>query len=388
MTSRNSSLVAALVVAVASADGSLRAQETNPPAADEPAVAGAGQTESPDATKSNEVLDLETSAASSLFISNLAFSPEGRLLFSTSTYGNPLGVEVAPVEAALRAQLGIEEGSGVVVTSVAQDGAAAQAGLQAHDLVLTINGQAIAGTEKFHEMIGAEQGKPVSLGLVRQGLPRTLEITLAATPVYDLVTTRSLLLFDTAASRYRIGVTLSEADDTLRSQLRLAAGEGLVVTDVVADSPAATAGIKPHDVLVKLDGKRLSTVDNINAQIQEVADRTVTLAYVRGGQELSCDITPQLSHESVSRYTTLGETNDAVRLWSTLDGTANHMIVRWLTADGQEASPAETAPADPAATLSDLKRQLAEMQKSLQALEAALQPAPQPTPPAETPPQE
>jgi membrane-associated protease RseP (regulator of RpoE activity) len=381
MTFRSACTTALLVLV--SAGRPLLAQE-----ADQPAVAPTEQKPTPEASRFEAVLDL-SAAASSLLISDLAFSPDGRMLLSTSTYGNPLGVEVAPVEAALRAQLGIEENSGVVVTSVAPDSAAAQGGLQAHDLVLTINGEAIAGTEKFHEIIVTEQGKPVSLGLVRQGLPRTLEITLAATPVYELVTS-NLLLFDAADSRYRIGVTLSEADDTLRSQLRLAAGEGLVVTDVVADSPAAGAGIKPHDVLVKLDGKRLSSVENINAQIQEVADRTVTLAYVRGGQELACEITPQLSHEGVSQHANLNLTSDGVRIWSTIDGSANHAIVRWLTVgEGLPNAVAHSAPpVDPAATLTDLKRQLAEMQKSLQALEAALQPAPQAAPPADTPPQE
>jgi S1-C subfamily serine protease len=86
---------------------------------------------------------------------------------------------------------------------------------------------------------------------------------------------KDLLLAD--AERYRIGVTLSEADDTLRTQLRLAAGEGLVVTDVVPDSAATAAGIQVNDVLTVLDGKRLTTVEAINAQVQEIKDRLVEL---------------------------------------------------------------------------------------------------------------
>lgn len=79
---------------------------------------------------------------------------------------------------------------------------------------------------------------------------------------------------------YRVGVTLSDADDTLRSQLKLADGEGLIVTDVVPDGPAAAAGIQKHDVLIKLDGKRISTIEKINAQIQELKDRPATLAFL------------------------------------------------------------------------------------------------------------
>ena len=65
---------------------------------------------------------------------------------------------------------------------------------------------------------------------------------------FDLAIERSLGTND----RYRIGVTLSEADDTLRSHLKLAASEGLVVTEVVNDSPAAKMGVKLHDVLTEV----------------------------------------------------------------------------------------------------------------------------------------
>src|SRR5262249_22237534 len=96
---------------------------------------------------------------------------------------------------------------------------------------------------------------------------------------------------------YRIGVTLSEADEPLRSQLRLAAGEGLVVTDVVKDSPAAGAGIQKNDVLIKLDGKRLTSVDAINKQVQEIKDRKVAVALIRAGNEIVCEVTPRLTSE-------------------------------------------------------------------------------------------
>ena len=57
-----------------------------------------------------------------------------------------------------------------------------------------------------------------------------------------------------AASRYWIGVKFfdfsEEASEALRSQLNLEKGRGLVVSDVVAESPAAKAGLKKYDVIV------------------------------------------------------------------------------------------------------------------------------------------
>lgn len=54
-----------------------------------------------------------------------------------------------------------------------------------------------------------------------------------------------------------VGVGVNEADLTLRKQLKLPDGIGLAVNHVDADGPAAKAGIKVHDVLVKLKDQHL-----------------------------------------------------------------------------------------------------------------------------------
>src|SRR5262245_21758666 len=51
-----------------------------------------------------------------------------RLSLLAETHGNLLGVEVADLEGALRSQLGIEEGVGVVVTSINKDSEGAKSG--------------------------------------------------------------------------------------------------------------------------------------------------------------------------------------------------------------------------------------------------------------------
>ena len=217
--------------------------------------------------------------------------------FTTVAHSNLLGMEVAAVEAPLRAHLDLKEGQGVVVTSAAEDSAAAKAGLKPYDIVVRIDDQPIASPEKFHELAGSQQGKKVVFHILRQGKAMEVGVTMPNTPVYQLANDFAPYAhFVTSTdNQYRIGVTMAPADDVLRSQLRLAEGEGLVITEVVGDGPAAKAGLRPHDVLVKLDGKRLTTVEACNAQIQEVKDRKVAAVYFRGGKGVSVEIAPQLS---------------------------------------------------------------------------------------------
>lgn len=232
-------------------------------------------------------------------LSNAAFALSHVLVAS-----NGLGVEVAPVEAALRAQLGLEDEVGLVVTEVPEESAGAKAGLKQHDIITAVGETKITNGEVFQQALSAADGKPVKVAILRMGKPLTVEATPEkATLAYlDEAAARFTVDFAWQDDRYRIGVTLAEADDTLRAQLKLAAGEGLVVTEVVPETPAAKAGLKPHDVLVKLDGKRLTMVEAINAQIQEIKDRGVSLEFLRGGKEMSVELAPQKNQEAVLEY--------------------------------------------------------------------------------------
>ena len=302
------------------------------------------------------------------------FSGEQRVnvntLLATGTVANALGVEAAPLEAALRSHLNVDEKSGIVLSSVPEGSDGAKAGLKPHDVVLRVSDQSVSEPAKFNELLGGLQGKTAKLDLLRQGKALTVEVAVPNLPQARAVFHPLALDLDRLAwdDRYRIGVTLSDADDTLRSHLKLAAGEGLVVTEVVDGSPAAKMGVKQNDVLTELDGKRLTTVDAINAQIQEIKEKTVLLKLLRSGQEVTCQIAPKKSSEPVQG------------VWSELvlvDEQARHpAIVRWLTAGNVTQEPAPTA----AAELAALKKQLAELGKTVEKLEAVISP---PAPPAE-----
>jgi len=312
-------------------------------------------------------------------------------LLEIASHANPVGIDVAELDPALRAQLGLLEGVGVVVAGIKPESEAAKAGLQRYDIVLKIGQEGINGRSRFDELVTAQQGQSVEIHVLRNGKPASVKLTLPKVPVYttggDLA---ELLLAETvvqaAEPRYRIGVTLAEADDTLRSQLRLASGEGLVVTEVLPDSAAEKAGIRKHDVLVKLDGKRLSTVDAANAQIQEIKDRSVSLALVRAGSEITLEVAPRMTTESSGKELMLRslverlhgrEARDAVLFQPADRVNLNRILLNRILLT--EPAPAATpSPAPPAEQIAALKKQLAEIQKSLETLEAVLRQSTEP----------
>lgn len=56
---------------------------------------------------------------------------------------------------------------------------------------------------------------------------------------------------------------LAEADEATRARLRDVPEEAVIITDVVAEGPAARAGVRTDDVLLSFNGQRLSSVDHL-----------------------------------------------------------------------------------------------------------------------------
>jgi predicted metalloprotease with PDZ domain len=318
---------------------------------------------------------------------------------------NGLGIDVAAAEPALRAQLGLAENAGLVVTAAPEESSGAKAGIKVHDVVVEIAGEAVGDPAKLVELIDASAEKPIRLRLWRSGKTVEIEVTpkkpeVAKVRWSNLINQNvhhDVLAYE---ETYRIGVTLAEADDTLRAHLRLAAGEGLVVTEVIADSPAQAAKLAQHDVLTVLDGKRLTTVEAINAQIQEIKEKSVDLRVLRGGEEFVVQIAPRKTQEAAfADVITYWDVKNCQRChdhpWQTVPHRAAARLLRadksaWIDAHSgkaylyhhllptevkEAALPAEAATGQ--AQIDALKSQLAEMQKTLAALEATLAPAQQ-----------
>jgi serine protease Do len=65
------------------------------------------------------------------------------------------------------------------------------------------------------------------------------------------------------------------------------------VVDVVEDSPAAAAGLRPEDLILDLDGVPVAGVDDIQRLMAgELIGRKVTLTAVRGGRILPIELVP------------------------------------------------------------------------------------------------
>ncbi len=89
-----------------------------------------------------------------------------------------------------------------------------------------------------------------------------------------------------------IGVLTREVPTELRAQFSLADGFGLLVEEVIPDSPAKAAGLKVYDVLVKFEDQQLVNMEQLMALVRakKVGDM-VQLTVITGGKETQVAIT-------------------------------------------------------------------------------------------------
>jgi serine protease Do len=75
-----------------------------------------------------------------------------------------------------------------------------------------------------------------------------------------------------AASATSLGLQLAPIDAGMRRQYRVPKEvEGVVVTEVASDSPAASLGIEPGDVIVSIDQQPVKTPQEAAEQLKQAA---------------------------------------------------------------------------------------------------------------------
>jgi hypothetical protein len=96
-----------------------------------------------------------------------------------------------------------------------------------------------------------------------------------------------------AAAGY-LGVLLGPVPGSVRAQLGslLPRGQGIMIRDVVADSPAAKAGLKPYDIIVGYNDQKLFSTDQLTHLVRaESPDTAVTLNVVHNGAMSQTSVT-------------------------------------------------------------------------------------------------
>lgn len=112
----------------------------------------------------------------------LFFTAEGTALLAGQEVAESagkywIGLRCSNVDGALRAQLGLAEGKGLIVDEVFPDSPAKTAGLQQYDVLVKIGGRELAAVADLVETVQKAEKKELEVSLIRAGKPQTLKVT-------------------------------------------------------------------------------------------------------------------------------------------------------------------------------------------------------------------
>jgi membrane-associated protease RseP (regulator of RpoE activity) len=88
-----------------------------------------------------------------------------------------LGISIVPLTKQLADYFDVKTGRGLLITNVAEDSAAARAGLKAGDVVVEVGTAEIGSTADFTRELNRKQEGEVELKIVRGGRERTIKAT-------------------------------------------------------------------------------------------------------------------------------------------------------------------------------------------------------------------
>jgi serine protease Do len=192
-----------------------------------------------------------------------------------------LGVQIGTMTPTLAKAFGAPpETKGAIVEDVEPNGPAAKAGIKNGDIIRTLNGQAVQGSSDLTQSVtGLNPGQVATLGILRDGKPMTIRVTLGERPS-NLGETGSIAKPPSAGTLR--GVTVQDLTPDLRDQLGVPSGvEGVVVTGVSPDSPAAEA-LTQGDVIVSINRQPVRNVTDFNRLAAQASGQTL-LRVIRQG---------------------------------------------------------------------------------------------------------
>ena len=201
-----------------------------------------------------------------------------------------IGVQIMSVPEEAVDELGLDSKHGALVSVVDQKGPAAKSGLRPGDVIVEYQGKPVQTSDELVQMVvNTKPGTTVAMKVMRDKKPHTINVIVEP---LDLTSNEGPTGTSDSGSA-GFGITLGPLTPEIARRLRIAADtQGAVVIDVRPGGPAARNGLQPGDVILEVDRRRATGVDDVIAELQRVPPGgTALLLVMRGGQEVFLTLT-------------------------------------------------------------------------------------------------
>ncbi|HCL7894461.1 TPA: serine endoprotease DegQ [Raoultella ornithinolytica] len=182
-----------------------------------------------------------------------------------------LGIKGMEMSADIAKAMNIDAQRGAFVSEVLPNSGSAKAGIKSGDVIVSMNGKPLSSFAELRSRIATtEPGTKVKLGLLRDGKPLDVEVTLDK----STSSTASADLIIPALQ----GASLS--DGQLKDGTK-----GVAVDNVDKRSPAAQVGLHKDDIIIGLNRERVRSIAELR-KVLESKPAVIALNVIRGNESI------------------------------------------------------------------------------------------------------
>lgn len=199
---------------------------------------------------------------------NMAKASMEQILATGEVKRGQLGVSIQNITPELREAFDLKNGQqGVLITGVIENSKAEEAGVKAGDVITAVDGRPTSSGGQLRSQIGIKKvGDKVQLSLIREGKIKKLnvgigeqELSFANGPVHQLL-------------------------EGIRVEVK-PGGNGLIVVGLEPNSRAAYTGLRPGDLIVGVNRKRVTDLANFSEALK-LSQSSVLLQISRNGRPM------------------------------------------------------------------------------------------------------
>ncbi len=176
-----------------------------------------------------------------------------------------LGVRIVSIDEDTKNALNLENNKGALIVEVEKNSPAEAAGLQPQDIIVSVNGAIVEDADHLVSMVRTEKiGNIVNLEIDRNGSKMAFSVTLAELEDTETAASAPITVKPTEETIVSeiLGFTVAPLTASTRSELSIPNNvEGLLISEVDADSAAYQLGIRKNAVLISINRQTIKTLE-------------------------------------------------------------------------------------------------------------------------------
>ncbi|MDX1733018.1 MAG: Do family serine endopeptidase [Halioglobus sp.] len=195
-----------------------------------------------------------------------------------------LGVTIQDVDKNLADSFGLDRPMGALIAQVAEDGPADKAGLESGDVIVSFDGQMIETSGDLPHVVGLiAPDSVVEVDIIRDSRRKTLDVKVGGLGADDSFALRAGQSENGRGGR--LGLVVEEVPP--ESLERNGLSGGVLVREVLQESPAAGAGILAGDIITLIQSTPIKSVKSFDKAVKGLDENSsIRMRLIRRGNPL------------------------------------------------------------------------------------------------------